>query len=98
MTDKPITNGHIEFAHALVALAREHGADDLKVEFRLSGPTRMDGDWSAYDPTRLSFQWHSGRHGDRTGFTLRAEASVEIDERPEPPAEQSSGMPKGGEL
>lgn len=80
---QPLTEAHKAFASDLVKLARKHGADDLKVEFRISGPAVMR-DWSKYDPARVSFSWHTGRHGAKSSYTIRAEASLTVEESNDP--------------
>lgn len=78
---EPITDEHTVFARELVALARKHGADLVQVDFRLTGGRRMFEE--QYDPTRVSFSWHEGRHGEPAQFTLRAEAEIYVDEMAE---------------
>jgi hypothetical protein len=83
------TDEHIEFAHALVALAREHEANDLTVSFSLSGGRRFFKDRSNWQ--QVSFHWSEGRHGERSGFQLKAEASASIDERPRATITKATG-------
>ncbi len=75
----PVTDEHIEFAHALVALARKHEADNLDVSFRLTGGRRFFEHRDDYQ--NVKFQWHEGRHGERSRFLLKAEATVSVEER-----------------
>lgn len=80
MAVNPVTDEHVEFAHALVTLARQYGANRLKVEFDLSGSnTPRERRW---DYERVTFDWGEGRHGDRSSFSLRGESIVHVEERP----------------
>lgn len=81
MTDdkaQPIRDEHQAFARDLVALARQHGANHLRVEFALTGGRRLFEE--QYDPTRVRFDWQQGRHGARSRFGLRAEAHISVEE------------------
>lgn len=77
----PIKDAHIAFSHALVALAREHGASSLEVKYSLTGSAKKwDDPKPTWDPTRVTFNWSEGRHGDPSRFLLRAEANMSIEE------------------
>lgn len=81
--EKPIVEEHVEFAQALVELARKHEVDGLKVEFSLTGGARFRPSEGVdrYNPAGISFAWHEGRHGERASFTLRAEAFLMVTEK-----------------
>lgn len=81
--DMPIKDAHAAFAQELVALARRHGANNLTVQFSLSGSQRpfvglMEVD--RWDMTPVKFEWREGRHGDRQSMALRAEIIMRIEE------------------
>ena len=63
---EPVEQRHVDFARALVAVAREHGVRSLKAQFYGGG---MGQPW-----TEVSMQWSEGRHSDRSRISLRAEA------------------------
>lgn len=73
----PIVDEHQAFAGDLVALARKHGANRLKVEFELTGSARFRDGWN---PTRVRFEWGEGRHGSPARFALYAEAFISVEE------------------
>lgn len=79
--EQPVEDRHVTFARALIALAREHGADDLEVRFSLTGgklwPPGKDTGWS---DARVRFQWNEGRHGSPSRAGLYAESFVSIKE------------------
>lgn len=65
---EPIEQRHVDFARALVALAREHGVRNLTADYYGGGP--LDNErW-----TKVHMSWALGRHGDRSRISLRAEA------------------------
>lgn len=81
---QPISDRHITFARALVALAREHGANSLEVKFSLTGTTLWPpGSDCGWDDVRVTFQWSEGRHGSLSRFALRAESFISILEKEE---------------
>lgn len=78
---QPVTDAHVAFARAVVELARKHNADDIILQFRLTGGRRMfEG---RHDPTRMTATWHSGRHDVEAQITLRAEAQIQVGEKSE---------------
>lgn len=83
MSEKPINDEHVAFARALVALAREHGANNLEVKFQLTGGRRFFEQQSNY--TGLRFNWSEGRHGVPSRFALYAEAYISLPEKAEEP-------------
>lgn len=70
---------HVEFARALVALARQHKVGMLDVTFRDSVSAIHSGaDFWSWKQMRM--QWSEGRHGDATRITLKHEAETQMDE------------------
>lgn len=70
-----ITEKHKEFARAVVALAREHGANHLNVEFDFCSSKLFATD----DETRhqkMNFIWQEGRHGASERITVNASEMV----------------------
>lgn len=72
-----VKDRHIDFARALVKLAREHRMDSLQVTFRDSFSARADDHFSH---EQMTMNWHEGRHGDLSNIVIRCEASVSIPE------------------
>lgn len=62
----PVEPRHVSFAQALVALCREHGVRHIHAEFY--------GGEAGERWTKVSLSWASGRHGDASMITMRAEA------------------------
>lgn len=83
---QPVGDKHIAFARALIALCRQHGANNIEVEFSLTGkkmwPPSKNEEWS---DARVMFTWAEGRHADQSRALLRAETSISIEEKPECP-------------
>ena len=81
MTNKeqPVDERHVAFARALIALAREHGADNLEVRFSLTGSKLYRAE--AWSSARVTFNWSEGRHGSTSQAMLRAESTVTIKEQ-----------------
>lgn len=79
MTDRPQGWGqpHVDFAQALVQLARDHGVSSWEGSFRL-GFDREHSQWSG-DQVRIS--WQEGRHGTGSKISLRHESFASIDEK-----------------
>lgn len=79
MTDnlQPIKDYHIAFARAVVALAREHGVGDVRMQFRRASSAVMRRDIDQWDATEVSLVWHEGRHGDKAPLELKLEARAE---------------------
>ncbi len=72
---------HVDFARALVALAREHKVGSLEVTFRDSVSTiHSVPDFWRWKQMRMT--WSEGRHGDSSRITLKHEAETQVDERP----------------
>jgi len=79
---QPISEEHRAFARAVVALAREHGARSLVVDFNLCSSTRFrqqTDDW-----TRVKLTWAEERHGSKGRISLHAEANDSFPEIEEP--------------
>lgn len=89
MADQTVTQRHIEFARAVVALARQHGMDNLTVSYResLTACWRRDEKWNSEQVTAT---WHEGRHGDQSRLNIEYRATVSVDERART-AEQPQG-------
>jgi hypothetical protein len=68
---QPVSDHHIAFGRAIVALAREHGFSHLRVQFW--GDDRVG--WDA-----ITMDWASGRHGIKNHLTFKAEATYRCDE------------------
>lgn len=67
---------HIDFAQALVQLARDHGVHSFEGSFRLGWRDERPG-WSG-DTVRVS--WSEGRHGDESLIGLRCEQHASVPE------------------
>lgn len=82
MSEKTITQRHVDFARAVVELAREHGFANLRLTYRESLTWQFqherDRHWNSADVT---MNWHEGRHGDRQRLTIEYRAAVSVDER-----------------
>jgi hypothetical protein len=74
---------HVEFARALVALARQHKIGSLDVTFRDSVSAINSGP-DFWNWKQMRMQWGEGRHGDATRITLKHEAETQVDEQPAP--------------
>jgi hypothetical protein len=69
------------FAVELVALARKHGADHLRLTFDMRGHTedwRAREKWSHGD---ITLEWSQGRHAALDHISLRYESHVSIMEQ-----------------
>ena len=74
-----ITDKHKQFARAVVALAREHGANNLKLEFDFnSSKTFLSGDERGNMKTH--FSWEEGRHGCGNDIIINASETVWLKE------------------
>lgn len=75
-----ITNEHIAFARAVVALAREHKMDSIDITFRpgFYSPVKYP------DNVRVRVCWSSGRHGDKSNMTFSFEESKSVPETGDP--------------
>jgi hypothetical protein len=72
-----IVDRHREFAKAVVALAREHKMDSLKMDFR-DAYTMEELPRRTYEGVTMS--WASGRHGDKGQIHLETRAIEDIGE------------------
>ncbi len=72
-----IPDSHMAFARALIALAREHGMDNLKVEFDHSGARDWQLPWR---DSKTHFRWEQGRHEAKTSIFMSREESVKFEE------------------
>lgn len=72
-----VTQRHIDFARAVVRLAREHKMDGLTLQFRDSFSAR-DADHYSYE--QMNMIWAEGRHGDTTRISIRCDATTSFDE------------------
>jgi hypothetical protein len=72
---RPIKDYHVAFARAVVALAREHGVGQVKMEFRRASSMifRTNGA-ERWDSNEVSLYWHEGRHGATSSVELKLEA------------------------
>lgn len=79
MTDnlQPIKDYHVDFARAVIALARQHGVGDVRMQFRRASSSIMRHDMGQWDSTDVSLTWHEGRHGDKAPLELKLEARAE---------------------
>lgn len=79
MADQTVTQRHIEFARAVVALARQHGMDNLTVNYResLTACWGRDEKWNSEQVTAT---WREGRHGDETNISIEYRAAVGVPE------------------
>lgn len=80
MADQTVTERHVDFARAVVALARLHGMDNLRMTYRENvGAAWARGDkWNSEDVT---MNWSQGRHGDQSRLSIEYRASLAVDER-----------------
>lgn len=72
-----ITDRHREFAKAVVALAREHKMNNLKMDFQVAY-TMEELLHQTYE--QVSMSWSSGRHGDKGQIHLESKAVETITE------------------
>lgn len=74
-----ITEKHKEFARAVVALAREHGANNLNVAFDFGSSQKFLA--GEYGDLKTHFSWKEGRHGASERITLSASETVFMKEQ-----------------
>lgn len=74
-----INDRHLAFARAVVALAREHAMDGLKLEFHET--FRFNDQPADFNHENISMHWHSGRHGSESQIQLECRASAKIEEK-----------------
>lgn len=72
-----ITDRHREFAKAVVALAREHKMNNLRMDFQVAY-TMEELPHQTYE--QVSMNWTSGRHGDKGQIHLETKAVENISE------------------
>ncbi|AMT89861.1 hypothetical protein AYO71_20790 [Pseudomonas koreensis] len=71
-----VTDHDVDFARAVVALARKHGMTGLTMEFRQNfNLTQTTG---CYCGKRIT--WSEGRHGDGADIKFRTEAEASFPE------------------
>lgn len=68
---------HIDFAQALVQLARDHGVHNFDGSFRLNFERERESEFSG-DTVKIS--WSEGRHGDGSAIALRCEKFASVPE------------------
>lgn len=83
-----ITDRHIAFARAMVALAREHGMNNLNLTFNQSHGARhahfagIAGLSSGPDQfQQVQMFWSEGRHGDTNRIQFKTQGSMDVPER-----------------
>lgn len=76
---KPITDPHVAFARAMVALCREHGCGRFQASFSLASSRFFREGLS--DHTQVQMDWTEGRHGVDDRIGLRAESRVGVSEK-----------------
>lgn len=72
-----ITDHDVEFAQAVVALARQHGMTGISMEFRQNFD--LSQCTGCYCGKRIT--WSEGRHGDGEDIKFRTEAEVSFPEK-----------------
>lgn len=75
-----IIDKHKEFARAVVALAREHGANHLSVEFDFAS-SKAFREYPDIRNSKMHFSWSEGRHGAKQEITLNASETVHMREQ-----------------
>ena len=74
-----VSEQDVEFAQAVVALARLHGMTGITMEFRQNFDlSQVTG---CYCGKRIT--WSEGRHGDGAQIEFRTDAKASFPERPE---------------
>lgn len=74
-----ITDKHVEFARAMVELARKHGMTDLELTYRRGYNFPADGGPDQHQTVRMS--WAAGRHGAEGWIKLSAESNQQVPEK-----------------
>ncbi|QZA99253.1 MULTISPECIES: hypothetical protein [Pseudomonas] len=72
-----ITDHDVEFAQAVVALARQHGMTGISMEFRQNFD--LSQRTGCYCGKRIT--WSEGRHGDGEDIKFRTEAEASFPEK-----------------
>jgi hypothetical protein len=73
-----VTDHDVEFAQAIVALARQHKMTGITLEFRQNFD--LSQSTGCYCGKRIS--WSEGRHGAGTTIKFRTEAEASFPEKP----------------
>ena len=71
-----VTDHDVEFAQAVVALARKHGMTGISMEFRQNFD--LSQKTGCYCGKRIN--WSEGRHGDGADIKFRTEAEASLPE------------------
>jgi len=81
---KPIKAYHVDFARAVVALAREHGVGDVSMTFKRASSKIFATD-EKWDSNEVTLRWHEGRLGSESSMemALEARASAVVKEKPD---------------
>ncbi|WP_095058081.1 hypothetical protein [Pseudomonas sp. Irchel s3f7] len=72
-----VTDHDVEFAQAVVALARKHGMTGISMEFRQNFD--LSQSTGCYCGKRIT--WSEGRHGDEATIKFRTEAEASFPEK-----------------
>lgn len=67
---------HIDFAQALVQLARDHGVHNFEGSFRLN----FEREDTGFSGDTVKVSWSEGRHGDGNNIVLRCEKFATVPE------------------
>ena len=68
---EPVLKEHFTFGQAVVALARKHGFNHIRVQF-------YGHDKAGHDI--VTMDWSAGRHGTKKHMTFKAEATYRVEE------------------
>lgn len=74
-----VTDHDVDFAQAVVALARQHGMTGITMEFRQNFD--LSQTTGCFCSKRVS--WSEGRHGDNSQIKFRTEAEASFPEHAE---------------
>lgn len=72
-----VTDEDVNFARAVVELARQHGMTSITLEFRQDFDLAIKT--SSHERKRV--QWSSGRHGDHSEIKFSVEATASFPEQ-----------------
>lgn len=78
-----VTNEHRVFVQAVVALARQHRMNGIKINFRMSASARMDAKTDPGIWEEVTADWSEGRHGVAQSIHLSTRAQQTIPEKAE---------------
>ncbi|MDF3837098.1 hypothetical protein P3W85_29705 [Cupriavidus basilensis] len=81
MSEKTVTQRHVDFARAVVELARQHGMSNLRMSYRESHSSAWTRGES-WNSEEVTMNWSEGRHGDQSKLSLEYRAAVAVDEKP----------------